>query len=93
MHILYFRQYNLMLIYLLPYKQSKYVTRVFNNLKELLGIEEFKRLFEVILTDNSTEFPDPESIEVDFNTGDIVSNVFYCEPNCSWQKGSIEKKS
>ena len=86
-----FRQYNLMLIYLLPYKQSKYVTEVFNYLKELLGIDEFKRLFEVILTDNGTEFSDPESIEVDFNTGEIISNVFYCDPNCSWQKGSIEK--
>ena len=86
-----FRQYNLMLIYLLPYKQSNYVTQVFNYLKELLGIDEFKRLFEVILTDNGTEFSDPESIEVDFNTGEIISNVFYCDPNCSWQKGSIEK--
>lgn len=86
-----FRQYNLMLIYLLPYKQSKYVTQVFNYLKGLLGIEEFKRLFEVILTDNGTEFSDPESIEVDFNTGEIISNVFFCDPNCSWQKGSIEK--
>lgn len=65
-----FRQYNLMLIYLLPYKRSEYVTQVFNYLKELLGIDEFKRLFEAILTDNATEFSDP---------------------NCSWQKGSIEK--
>lgn len=86
-----FRQYNFMLIYLLPYKQSKYVTEVFNYLKELLGIDEFRRLFEVILTDNGTEFSDPESIEVDFNTGEIISNLFYCDPNCSWQKGSIEK--
>ena len=80
-----------MLIYLLPYKQSKYVTEVFNHLKEILGIDEFKRLFEVILTDNGTEFSDPESIEIDFNTGEKVSNLFYCDPNCSWQKGSIEK--
>lgn len=86
-----FRQYNLMLIFLLPYKKSKYVTRVFNYLKELLGIDEFKRLFEVILTDNGTEFSDPESIEMDIKTGEIVSNLFYCDPNCSWQKGSIEK--
>lgn len=86
-----FRRYNFMLIYLLPYKQSQYVTEVFNNLKQLLGIDEFKRLFEVILTDNGTEFSDPESIEIDMNTGEKVSNLFYCDPNCSWQKGSIEK--
>ena len=86
-----FRNYNLMLIYLLPYKQSKYVTKVFNDIKATIGIDEFKRLFEVILTDNGTEFSDPESIEIDFNTGEKISSVFYCDPSCSWQKGSIEK--
>ena len=75
----------------MPYKRSQYVTEVFNNLKELLGIKEFKRLFEVILTDNGTEFSDPDSIEIDMNTGEKVCSLFYCDPNCSWQKGSIEK--
>ena len=28
---------------------------------------------------------------VDLNTGEKVCSVFYCDPNCSWQKGSIEK--
>ena len=86
-----FRQSNFMLIYLLPYKKAVYVTEVFNHLKKILGINEFKRLFEVILTDNGTEFSDPDSIEIDLNTGDKVSNLFYCDPACSWQKGSIEK--
>lgn len=80
-----------MLIYLLPYKQSKYVTEVFNNLKNSLGIDEFKRLFEVILTDNGSEFSDPDSIEIDMNSGEKVCSLFYCDPSCSWQKGSIEK--
>lgn len=80
-----------MLIYLMPYKKSVYVTEIFNTLKQLLGIEEFKRLFEVILTDNGTEFTDPESIEIDFNTGKKLCSVFYYDPNSSWQKGSLEK--
>ena len=86
-----FRQYNFMLIYLLPYKRSEYVSIVFNQLKSLLGIDEFKRLFEVILTDNGSEFYDPESIEIDFNSGEKLCSLFYCDPSCSWQKGSIEK--
>lgn len=86
-----FRKYNFMLIYLLPYKQSKYVIDVFNKLKKLLGPDEFKRLFEVILTDNGTEFSDPESIEIDWETGEKLSSLSFCDPNCSWQKGSIEK--
>lgn len=71
-----FRQYNFMLIYLLPYKKSRYVTEVFDKFKKDLGIDEFKRLFEVILTDNGTEFSDPESIEIDMNTGEKVCSVF-----------------
>ena len=86
-----FRKYRFMLIYLLPYKQSKYVSYVFHKLKKQLGSDEFKRLFEVVLTDNGTEFSDPESIEIDPATGEVLSQVFYCDPNCSWQKGSIEK--
>ena len=86
-----FRQFNFMLIYLLPYKQSKYVTEVFNYLKEILGIKEFKRLFEVILTDNGSYFFHTDSIEIDINTGKKIVYLFYCDPSCSWQKGSIEK--
>lgn len=36
-----FRHFNFMLIYLLTYKRSEYVTTVFENLKKILGIEEF----------------------------------------------------
>ncbi|MBE6147567.1 MAG: IS30 family transposase [Firmicutes bacterium] len=86
-----FRKYNFMLIYLLPYKQAKYVNTIFNILKSRLGNDEFKRLFEVILTDNGTEFSDPESIEINPKTGEKLCSIFYCDPNCSWQKGSIEK--
>ena len=80
-----------MLIYLLPYKKSVYVTKVFDDLKASLGANEFKRLFEVILTDNGTEFSDHESIEIDSISGEKISSVFYCDPSCSWQKGTIEK--
>ena len=28
---------------------------------------------------------------VSFDTGEILSNLFYCEPYSAWQKGSIER--
>lgn len=86
-----FRNFNFMLIYLLPYRRSQYVTEVFNELKKSLGDFEFSRLFEVILTDNGSEFSDPESIEFSSINGERLSYVFFCDPNASWQKGSIEK--
>ena len=86
-----FRRFNFMLIYLLPYKKVMYVTKAFETIKKAIGDDEFKRLFEVILTDNGTEFSDPESIEISADTGEILSQVFYCDPNSSWQKGTLEK--
>ena len=71
-----FRQYNLMLIYLMPYKRQEYVIQIFSQLKSLLGDDEFKRLFEVILTDNGTEFGDPDSIELSFKSGKKPAGAF-----------------
>ena len=73
------------------YHDFQYVNEVFQDLKRTLGDFEFSRLFEVILTDNGTEFSDPESIELSAINGERLSNVFFCDPNASWQKGSIEK--
>lgn len=86
-----FRAYNFMLIFTLPYKKSIYVLQAFEILKKLLGELEFSRLFEVILADNGTEFSDPESIELSSRSGERLSFMFYCDPNSSWQKGSLEK--
>lgn len=52
-------------------------------------MELYKKLFEVILTDNGSEFFYPVSIEKD--NEEVVSYVFYCDPGASWQKGVIEK--
>lgn len=86
-----FRTFNFMLIYLLPYKKIQFVNEIFHDLKKKLGDDEFARLFEVILTDNGSEFSDPESIEMSSINGKRLSSVFFCDPNASWQKGSIEK--
>lgn len=86
-----FRQYNFMLIYLMPYKRSEYVTEIFHKLQKDLGDDEYRRLFEVILTDNGKEFSDADSIITSVRTGEVLSNLFYCEPYSSWQKGSLEK--
>jgi len=86
-----FRQSKFMLIYLMEKKTMECVEQVFQNIKEILGTEIFKKVFGVILTDNGSEFFNPLSIEVDKQTGEIISHVFYCDPGASWQKGTIEK--
>lgn len=86
-----FRQSKFMLIYLLERKTMECVEEAFEEIKRIVGIRTFKRVFEVILTDNGSEFFNPISIEKDKETEEIISHVFYCDPGASWQKGAIEK--
>lgn len=84
-------QYNLMFIYLLDSQTTGCVSKIFEMLKKTLGIETYKKIFQVVLNDNGHEFFAPENIEIDINTGEILSHVFYCDPGRSDQKGAIEK--
>lgn len=86
-----FRKSKFMLIYLMDNKTTECVEKAFKRIKEILGIELFTKVFEVILTDNGSEFSNPMSIEKDEKTGEVISHVFYCDPGASWQKGAIEK--
>ena len=88
---LYFRNSKLMLMFLIKKYKPSEVKRIFNNLKKKIGVEKYKELFEIILTDNGWEFSKPLDIEIDYNTGEKIINVFYCEPYSSWQKGGIER--
>jgi len=78
-----------MKIILLSYKQSKHVTEEFIELQKVLR-SDHKSVFQVILTDNGTEFDDHKSIEFSHLTGEKKS-LYYCDPNSSWQKGAIER--
>lgn len=86
-----FRQYNFMLIFIMNHQTMEEVEKVFVNIRKTIGNDEFKRIFEVILTDNGKEFFNPISIETDYTTGEILSHVFYCDPSASYQKGCIER--
>ena len=80
-----------MFIRLLDDKTISSVNEQFDILKEKLGIKLFSKIFRIVLTDNGSEFFDPKHIEYDYSTGRKTTNVFYCKPYSSWQKGCIEK--
>nr|WP_330390577.1 hypothetical protein [Butyrivibrio sp. M55] len=69
---------------------SQSVIDVFDDLQDKLGIEIFQRIFPVILTDNGSEFSNPVAIECDRETGEIRTQVFYCDAGKPCQKGAIE---
>ena len=85
-----FRQTNFMLVFLMPDGTQKSVKDVFDKLTLRLGLDTFRKLFPVILTDNGVEFKGSHHIEYTEN-GARRTRVFYCDPQASWQKGRIEK--
>lgn len=79
----------LMLIFLRDANTAKSVTDIFQSLCLRLGHEEYIKLFPIILTDNGSEFTNPDALELADN-GNRLCRVFYCEPSSPCQKGSIE---
>ena len=80
----------LMLAFIRERNSASSVIEVFDQLKLKLGHDDFIRIFPVILTDNGSEFSDPVPIEIDRSSGEILTQVFYCDPNMSQQKGACE---
>lgn len=85
-----FRKNSVMLLFLMPDGKAESVKRVFDYLEVGLGLDVFRRLFPVILTDNGSEFKHVDDLEysgeLEYRTG-----IFYCDPMASWQKAHIEK--
>ena len=88
----------LMLAFLKDAKTPQTCTRVFNQIWEAAGARLFRRMFPVVLTDNGTEFADPEGIE--FARVDPVHNpyklvrrtrVFFCDAYRASQKPHVER--
>ena len=84
------RNTSLMLIFLMPDCTQASVKAVFDQLTDKLGMEEFRKCFPVILTDNGSEFKNPKSLEMTDN-GQERTRIFYCDPLASWQKAKLEK--
>ena len=85
-----FRDTNFMLIFLMNDGTQKSVQEVFDSLTSLLGLDTFRRLFQVILTDNGVEFKNPQALEHAPN-GCQRTRIFFCDPQASWQKPHVEK--
>lgn len=85
-----FRSCNLMIAVLLERDTQDCVIEALNMLYATMGAATFRKLCGVILTDRGMEFRNVYGIEHSEN-GKLRTQVFYCDPYCSWQKGSVEK--
>lgn len=66
------------------------VVAFFDNLEERIGIEAFKALIQVILTDRDPNFTDIEGICFSKITGEERCKLFFCDPYVSNQKPNVE---
>ena len=85
-----FVEQNLMLIFLMRDGKADTVVEQFDWLTAALGVEVFRKLFPVILTDNGSEFKHTREMEYTVD-GQRRTRIYYCDPQASWQKGHIEK--
>ena len=79
-----------MLAFLRERNDSQSVIDVFARLWTLAGAELFRNLFPVLLTDNGSEFSNPNALELDPD-GQRRTRVFYCDPCATNQKSRIER--
>ena len=85
-----FRSCGFMLIFLLPYNTQECVAEVFEGIEATLGTELMQDIFGAILTDNGSEFKNPQLLEMSLS-GNRRTHIFYCDPMASWQKGRLER--
>jgi len=68
---------------------SQSVIDIFNRLSQVLEPDTFRRLFQVVLGDNGSEFSNPSALETD-PRGEYRTRVFYCDPQAPYQKPAVE---
>ena len=76
---------------LLPYFNSQIVVEKLLELREKIGVHKWKTIFSTILCDNGLEFNNLPDIEIDNDTGEVLSRIFYTDPYRSNQKAECER--
>jgi len=85
-----FNANNLILLFLLRDGRADTVVEIFDFLTSLIGVETFRKVFPLILTDNGSEFRHVRELERTVE-GRRRTRIFFCDPYTSWQKPHIEK--
>ena len=70
-------------------KTSESMSGGLNYLQEILD-NDYPKLFSLLLTDRGTEFEKSELFEINTETGELRSNIFYCDAQQPSQKPHVE---
>lgn len=85
------RKSNFMIAILRDENTANSVIEALDYIHDKIGFAAFATMFNIVLTDNGSEFKDVERIEHNKIYKTKRCHVFYCDSRCSQQKGRIEK--
>ena len=80
----------MMLAFLRPRNDAQSVVDCLDSLEKMLGPKTFRRLFQVALADNGSEFSMVGRMEAGPDGERRIGRFFFCDPYSSWQKGRVE---
>ena len=72
------------------HKTAEEMSDSLNYFQDILPAEMYQKLFGLLLTDRGTEFARPQLFEINCETGEIRSNIFYCDAQMPSQKPHVE---
>ena len=84
-----FQNTGLMIGFLHAEKTSESMASTLDKLQTILE-DDYYKLFSLLLTDRGTEFEIYKLFEVNSETGEIRTNIFYCDPQTPIQKPNVE---
>lgn len=77
--------------FLLKDRSASSVVDKLNEIQDTIGLDNYKKVFGIILTDNGSEFSDINGIMADPYTGELRTLLFFCHTYASREKGACEK--
>lgn len=85
-----FENTSLMIGILHSEKTADSMSKALDLIQDKLIAEEYQKIFSLLLTDRGTEFAKPIQFEINIDTGEIRSKIFYCDAQMSSQKPHVE---
>lgn len=87
------RKTRMEIIELLPSHTAMEVVRALDRIERRFTESGFRKIFKTITVDNGCEFADSEGIERSRRNKKKRTQVYYCHPYSSWERGSNENQN
>lgn len=76
--------------FVLADKSAESIVSKLNEIESIIGLENYRKIFGIILTDNGSEFTDISGMITSPTTNEIRTDLYFCHPHQSGEKGSCE---